>query len=988
MFKRLALIFIICIFTKGYSQPDTIHWRSGVFGQQDSTIFGAGSFLMLSASAGAMGAGSIASQGMMDATDAADFTATTGLIDHSQAAATHLNWGFGLKKEFFGLVLPFANVGTFGIYSQLLTGGANPEIYTINSDSTGTSILEYSVGASYARSFMRRRLSIGTAASYVESHCGSTYGTAFSFNTDMLIMPVQWMSSRLYVRNLGTGISGFPGGDQKLPLQFGGSVAFSPFQSMSQSKDFPRPLTLESGVQQTVGRSLTVGIGMDLRLGFLSLRTGKEFNPDGSNAGGGTSAGIGLHGKSLSLNSAWKVASRQIGSVWVASLSYDFENSIKRTGSHYLALARTYYACGRYKDCMRLALNTALADPNRYEAHSLLRNAQSALLRNNKLEISILYSGNIQGRFLPRSEGDGLGGLGRLAAVIEQKRRLYPVCFSIAAGNMITGDSTETAATAASHVYYHLIHNDVTCLGNTEYLYGYRRFLGASSTKLSILCIDGTDIDLEQVTPGKIVRHGGYSVAVISIVNINPPIHGQRPGVYDSVSAYMKRRDVRQSHLRIAVIHDTWGSILENQGSLQDVDVVVCGSIDERFAQPKRIGRPVAVSTGIGGMVLGNLVVRFDRNRNFISFDNQLIPLDNTIRPDKEVTAFMSDLPKSSPQPPLLRYTRQEINKALNVGVFPFLSDRRDSTELFLKMVGRNAEFTLGRRAGKAGYPAISFVAAKIAFSREDSATGCRPLEVISINGLHTSTPVESLNVQETAFSPDGAWLYYTAARCGDTKTDIFRIRPEGGISFPVVTWKNAVESSVTFSPDSKMMAFSSDRDGSWQVYLTDPAGESAGARPLRLANDSWNYEMPAFSPDGKYLAYVSNRAGNRKDLWLYEFKTCKQRIVTHKADVNSYSWFDDSKFIVFSSGSPRPRLMMTAIDTAVQWSLFPDTCAEIRAAEVAPQMIRFDGKRKIVYVRIFDDGERQTWWSDANGRNNRCLIQSAGKDWLGGDDQ
>ena len=64
-----------------------------------------------------------------------------------------------------------------------------------------------------------------------------------------------------------------------------------------------------------------------------------------------------------------------------------------------------------------------------------------------------------------------------------------------------------------------------------------------------------------------------------------------------------------------------------------------------------------------------------------------------------------------------------------------------------------------------------------------------------------------------------------------------------------------------SWSPDGKRIAFSSDRNdrgGNRQIYVMD----ADGGNQLNLSNNDFDDEEPSWSPDGKQIAFVSNRDG------------------------------------------------------------------------------------------------------------------------------
>jgi serine/threonine protein kinase len=81
-----------------------------------------------------------------------------------------------------------------------------------------------------------------------------------------------------------------------------------------------------------------------------------------------------------------------------------------------------------------------------------------------------------------------------------------------------------------------------------------------------------------------------------------------------------------------------------------------------------------------------------------------------------------------------------------------------------------------------------------------------------------------------------------------------------------LVSWSSSPGEQVNagrFSPDGKMIAFTSSRSGTRNVWIKQAgAGEA-----IQITRDSFDNQDPVWSPDGTELAYFSNR-GNRYGLW------------------------------------------------------------------------------------------------------------------------
>ncbi|MBI3682777.1 MAG: PD40 domain-containing protein [Acidobacteria bacterium] len=112
--------------------------------------------------------------------------------------------------------------------------------------------------------------------------------------------------------------------------------------------------------------------------------------------------------------------------------------------------------------------------------------------------------------------------------------------------------------------------------------------------------------------------------------------------------------------------------------------------------------------------------------------------------------------------------------------------------------------------------------------------------------------------------SPDGRTVVF------DLAGDIYTLPVEGGEAKPVLTGMGH-DSQPRFSPDGKWIAFISDRDGADNLYV---AGAD-GSNPKQLSKDQQSsYLSPAWTPDGEYIV-VSRKSpgGGSHELWMYHVR-------------------------------------------------------------------------------------------------------------------
>jgi tricorn protease len=98
--------------------------------------------------------------------------------------------------------------------------------------------------------------------------------------------------------------------------------------------------------------------------------------------------------------------------------------------------------------------------------------------------------------------------------------------------------------------------------------------------------------------------------------------------------------------------------------------------------------------------------------------------------------------------------------------------------------------------------------------------------------------------------SPDGKLVAFSY------KGDIWVVEAIGGTA-RAVTSHPAHDIEPVFSPDGRTLAFSSNRHGSYDIYIVPVQG----GRPKRLTVDSATERVCGWSPDGKNILYASTRS-------------------------------------------------------------------------------------------------------------------------------
>lgn len=103
----------------------------------------------------------------------------------------------------------------------------------------------------------------------------------------------------------------------------------------------------------------------------------------------------------------------------------------------------------------------------------------------------------------------------------------------------------------------------------------------------------------------------------------------------------------------------------------------------------------------------------------------------------------------------------------------------------------------------------------------------------------------------------------------------------------------------AAFAPDGASIVFTSERDGSADLYRMKPDGSGAE----RLTDSPAYDDQAAVSPDGRQIVFVTTRADGTADLWLLDLASKNVRALTSGPGGDFRpSWSPDGRWIAFSS--------------------------------------------------------------------------------------
>jgi Tol biopolymer transport system component len=240
-------------------------------------------------------------------------------------------------------------------------------------------------------------------------------------------------------------------------------------------------------------------------------------------------------------------------------------------------------------------------------------------------------------------------------------------------------------------------------------------------------------------------------------------------------------------------------------------------------------------------------------------------------------------------------------------------------------------QITLFDRAGKElrrvgepglyGSAALSPDASKVAATRRDPQTG-RPsvwtFDVATGRGTQVTTTPDGPHDALVQWSPDGAHVAYVSpAGCeAQPHCDVYR-KAWNGVGTRELLFRGppgVPMESLNFSADGRFLSFQSG-SALFVVPLTgrDPLAREAIAFPL----DEFERRWPTFSPDSRFIAYMSTESGGRTEYYVRSFDATtgnpgaeQWRITTHGPAVGGSAWRPDGGEILYTrrlNDSPPP---------------------------------------------------------------------------------
>jgi Tol biopolymer transport system component len=210
-------------------------------------------------------------------------------------------------------------------------------------------------------------------------------------------------------------------------------------------------------------------------------------------------------------------------------------------------------------------------------------------------------------------------------------------------------------------------------------------------------------------------------------------------------------------------------------------------------------------------------------------------------------------------------------------------------------------------------YPAWSADGKKIVFQNDadDADEFGRDLWVMDANGGNRINITNTPNVDEwqPAWFPSGRKVAYVrvgvGGSAGYSAIEVLTLNARYGSKVTKTTRLTEDGSFPAVSPNGKRLAFTSDRDGDAEIYVmrTD-AREGPNNRPVKLTDNATYYDsQPDWSPDGSRIVYSSARGGNWEDIFVMRADGSGKKNLTRNPARDQHPVFSpDGRWVAFDS--------------------------------------------------------------------------------------
>lgn len=222
-------------------------------------------------------------------------------------------------------------------------------------------------------------------------------------------------------------------------------------------------------------------------------------------------------------------------------------------------------------------------------------------------------------------------------------------------------------------------------------------------------------------------------------------------------------------------------------------------------------------------------------------------------------------------------------------------------------------------------------------------------------------------SLRNASLSPTGARALFEA------RGEVVTVPAEKGDPRNLTNTPGVAERDPAWSPDGRWIAYFSDESGEYALHLSPQTGMGE-VRKVSLGNPPSYFYSPVWSPDSKKIAYTDKRL----NLWYVDVS--KAGAAPVRIDANSYdnpwrvidpSWSPDSRFIAYT------KQLKNRLGTVFIYSLDENKTRQVTDNMSDARFARFDRDGKHLYFTASTNAGASSGWLDMSSFD-RPVTRSA----------
>ena len=175
------------------------------------------------------------------------------------------------------------------------------------------------------------------------------------------------------------------------------------------------------------------------------------------------------------------------------------------------------------------------------------------------------------------------------------------------------------------------------------------------------------------------------------------------------------------------------------------------------------------------------------------------------------------------------------------------------------------------------------------------------------VRGTRTRLTTEAGSDRDPVWAPDGASIVFASSR-NNVAGELFSMQADGSGEPELILTSDSAKDPYSFSPDGAKVAFYDRRGSDRDIRILDL--ETRKEEPFVVTE--FNERSPSFSPDGRFIAYVSDASG-QDEIYVQPYPGPGNRTVVSTDGGYGPVWRRDGKELFYRNGD---RMMAVEVRT------------------------------------------------------------------------